>query len=81
VQKRVGEASEIYEVKTWCARQLPYSAIGEVFVHESDLGKSKRFVVRPQEGDVPKGIGRAFERSGICSIRFKMTSKYGTILV
>jgi hypothetical protein len=78
--KRGGDLVEIYEVKPSSDRQSLYTAIGQILVHESPKGISKRFVVIPDDDAVPADVARAFERANIVPVRFRMTPQQVTIL-
>lgn len=53
---------EIYEVKTSMDRQALYTAVGQILVHEAGRNAKARYLVVPDEGEVPDDLNAAFDR-------------------
>lgn len=66
---------EIYEVKTSMERQALYTAIGQLLVHEGGRNARTRYLVVPDEGDVPNDLAATFDRLRIEMKRYRINSK------
>ena len=72
--KKGGVLSEVYEVKTGAGRQLLYTAIGQLMTHGLDMGDRsvRRFLVVPDDEEIPDDIDLATATLGIKVRRFKL---------
>lgn len=67
--------TEIYEVKTSTDRQVLYTAIGQILVHDAaSTGNTRRYLVIPNNGTMPHDVGLALDRFQIKVLRFELTS-------
>jgi hypothetical protein len=78
--KVAGMLTEIDEVKSGCRRPFVYSGIGQILVHEASNGRSARFLVLPDDGDLKSDLQQALLRNGIRVIRFHMGGEVIDIL-
>lgn len=69
--KRDGKPIEIYEVKTGTARQVLYTAIGQLTVHSGGDADLRKIMVLPKGEKLPNDIGKAINSAGIKVWRFK----------
>lgn len=65
---------EIYEVKTGMDRQALYTAIGQLLVHEGERNAKVRYLVVPDEGEVPDDLAGALDRLRIEVKRYRINS-------
>jgi hypothetical protein len=70
--KTQGVLSEIYEVKSGCSRSQIYGGVGQILVHEAPEGRSKRFLVLPDDDRLKPDLRRALDRNKIEVILFHM---------
>jgi hypothetical protein len=60
-----GRLTDVYEVKTSGARQVLYTAIGQLVVHSAGDAQVRRHLVLPHEAEVPEDVAEALVASGI----------------
>ncbi|MDI4666416.1 hypothetical protein K9U40_19105 [Xanthobacter autotrophicus] len=65
---------ELYEVKTSTARQILYTAIGQLITHGTG-STPKRFLVVPEGEAIPNDLIAALEENRIVVRRFKVTGR------
>lgn len=65
--------TEIFKVKTSTARQVLYTAIGQILVHDA-AGTAKCFLVTPNDGSIPHDVDQALKRFQIKALRFELTN-------
>ena len=75
--KKDGVLSEVYEVKTGAGRQMLYTAIGQLMTHGLDSGDQsvRRFLVVPDDEEIPEDINEATATLGIEVLRFRLRNK------
>jgi len=61
---------ELYEVKTSSGRQHVYTAIGQLMVHDGGSA-SEKYIVLPDEGDLPPDLIQTLTRLNIELIRYR----------
>lgn len=69
---RNGRLTDIYEVKTNCARQVLYTAIGQLVVHSAGEAKVRRHLVLPKDAEVPRDVALALGVGSINVQRFQI---------
>lgn len=68
-----GVLRELYEVKSSCDRQVLYTGIGQVVVHDDSRNRAcKRFLVLPDDEAIPADVRRTLAREGVSLIRFRI---------
>lgn len=65
--------TELYEVKTNANRQVLYTAIGQILVHDAVGTGTQRYLVIPGDEAIPDDVERTLMRLRIRVIHFEMT--------
>lgn len=78
---RNGRLTDIYEVKTSCARQVLYTAIGQLVVHSAGETKVHRHLVLPKDADVPDDVALALSAGSITVQRFQIRDGKSVMIV
>lgn len=69
---RDGRLTDIYEVKTSGARQVLYTAIGQLVVHSAGDANVRRHLVLPEDVEVPDDVALALRGGSIIVLRFQI---------
>ncbi|WP_315924102.1 hypothetical protein [Mesorhizobium sp. SP-1A] len=78
---RGGHLTDIYEVKTSGARQVLYTAIGQLVVHSAGDTKVRRHLVLPEDAEVPNDVALALRAGSITVQRFQIRNGKTVALV
>ncbi|ESX54721.1 hypothetical protein X760_27760 [Mesorhizobium sp. LSHC422A00] len=64
--------TDVYEVKTSGARQVLYTAIGQLMVHSANESQARRHLVLPEDSEVPDDVALALRVGSINVQRFQI---------
>lgn len=78
---RDGRLTDIYEVKTSGARQVLYTAIGQLVVHSAGDTNVRRYLVLPKDAEVPDDVTLALRAGNITVQRFQIRNGKSVTLV
>ena len=78
---RDGRLTDVYEVKTSGARQVLYTAIGQLVVHSAGDTNVRRHLVLPADAEVPDDVALAARAGNITVQRFQIHNGKTVVIV